>query len=160
MSEEEKRADPWCGGDPRITVLARVTFEHFRGPCELVASANLQASVFGVSCTTYDQYCQYPHDPVSFVVTGITLFGACLEVYYYRRQDDRKLALRLEQVEASPPSLAREVTLGLSSMHERVQQLWIPYDHVEALYNAAAAKLAALEQGQTSDETAHEEVTA
>lgn len=140
--------------------MARVTFEHFRGPCELVAAVNLSAGIYGVYCKTYDQYCRYPHDPVSFVVTGLSLFGACLEVYYYRRQDDRKLNLRLEQIEAHPPCLEREVILGLSSMHERVQQLWIPYDHVESLYKAAAPKLAALQQPQSADEPVREEVTA
>ena len=160
MSEEEKREDPWRGGDPRVEVLARITYEHFRGPCELVASVNREAGVFGVSCTTYDQYCRYPHDPVSFVVTGLTLFGACLEVYYYRRQDDRKLALRLERIEANPPCLAREVTLGLAALHERVQQLWIPYDHVESLHAAAAAKFADPEQPQPAVAAAPAEGTA
>ncbi len=141
MSEEEKK-DPWPGGDPRIEVLARVTFEHARGPCELVAAVNREAGLFGVSATTYDKYCTYPHDPVSFVATGKTIFEACLEVYYYRRQDDQKLNLRLEQVEASPPSLAREMTLGLSSLQERVQQLWIPFEHVERLYQEATARFA------------------
>lgn len=141
VSVENETEDPWCGGDPRIEVLARINYEHHRGSCSLSASVNREARIFGIHCSTYDQYCRYPHDPVSFVVTGSTLFAACLELYYYRRQEGRKLTLRLEQVEASPPSLAREMTLGLSPLHENVQQLWIPEDYVETLYLAACAKL-------------------
>lgn len=78
----------WVGGDPRIEVLARVAYEHHLGPCELVASVNREAGLFGVTCSTYDMYCRYPHERVTILATGSTLFEACLEIYYYRRLDD------------------------------------------------------------------------
>lgn len=144
--------DLWTGGDPRVEVLARVSYEHHFGPCELVASVIRDSSYFGVMCSTYDTYCAHPHERVIVLATGTTLFAACLEIYSCRRLDDRMLILTPEQIESSPPVP--------SPTHERVKQLWIPYDYVENLYATAAAKLAELEQTQPTGAAARAEVTA
>ena len=144
--------DPWTGGDPRIEVLARVSFGHDGGPCELVASVIRNSKYFGVMCSTYDNRCPHPHEPVKVLATGTTLFAACLEIYSCRRLDDRMLTLRPEHLDSNPP--------GPAPMHERVQQLWIPPDHVESLHAAAAAVLAALEQSQSTCQQAPAEATA
>ena len=62
------------------------------------------------------------------------------------------LTLRTEQIDSNPPSSA--------PTYERVRQLWIPPDHVESLYAAAAAALAALKQSRTSGQPNLAEVTA
>jgi hypothetical protein len=130
--------DPWTGGDHRVEVLARVSFEHDRGTCELVASVIRDSNYFGVMCSTYDNRCPHPHEPVKVLTTGTTLFAACLEIYSCRRLNDRMLTIRPEQMESNPP--------GPAQTHARVQQLWIPPDYVERLYAAAAASNAALEK--------------
>lgn len=144
--------DPWTGGDPRVEVLARVSFGHEYGPCELVASAIRDSEVVGVMCSTYDNRCPHPHEAVKVLATGRTLFAACLEIYSCRRLDDRMLTLRPEQIDSNPQ--------GPAPTHERVRQLWIPPDHVEGLHAAAAAALGALEQSQSSCQQAPAEVTA
>ncbi len=144
--------DPWTGGDPRVEVLARVSYDHHLGPCELVASVIRDSNYFGVMCSTYDNRCPHPHEPVKVLATGTTLFAACLEIYSCRRLDDRTLTLKPEQIDSNPP--------GPAPTRERVQQLWIPPDYVESLHAAAAAALAALEQSQSSYQQAPAEATA
>lgn len=144
--------DPWTGGDPRVEVLARVSYDYHLGPCELVASIICDSNYFGVMCLTYDNLCPHPHEPVKVLATGTTLFAACLEIYSCRRLDDWMLTLRPEQIDSNPH--------GPAPTHERVQQLWIPPDHVESLHAIAAAALGALEQSRTSGHPNLAEVTA
>ena len=134
--------DPWTGGDPRVEVLARVSFGHEYGPCELVASVIRDSDYFGVMCSTYDNRCPHPHEPVKVLATGTTLFAACLEIYSCRRLDDHKLTLKPEKTDANPPRPKSEAVPCPATIHERVQQLWIPPDYVESLYASAAANYA------------------
>ena len=153
--------DPWTGGDPRYTVLARVSFGHEFGPCELVASVIPASDYFGVKCLTYDTSCAHPHEPVIILATGTTLFGACLEIYSCRRPvNDRTLILRMEETEANQPRPEREAAPVLSPTHAPVRELWIPPDYVESLYAAAAANYSASKQTTPASQPPPAEVTA